>query len=226
MANCFQKLDGQKISYLSNFGEDWGMLAGLSAVVFIDNHDNQRGHGAGGENILFYQRPHPYKMATAFELAWAYGYPRLMSSYEFDRANDGQGPPSDGNGNTNDVTCFADWVCEHRWRQMYNLVKFHNVAVGSNVNNWWDNGEHAIAFGRGSNGFIVMNNEDYQISQSFSTDLPDGDYCDVVSCEYNRPQGGDCGETADGCRGIFTVSGGSVFISVPNDENPFVALHV
>ena len=29
-------------------GEGWGMMASGSALVFIDNHDNQRGHGAGG----------------------------------------------------------------------------------------------------------------------------------------------------------------------------------
>ena len=31
------------------------------------------------------------------------GYPVIMSSYHFNRDNDGQGPPSDGSGNTNNV---------------------------------------------------------------------------------------------------------------------------
>ena len=36
------------LAYLKNYGEDWDMLADSLAVVFTDNHDNQRGHGAGG----------------------------------------------------------------------------------------------------------------------------------------------------------------------------------
>jgi hypothetical protein len=31
------------------------------------------------------------------------GYPVIMSSYNFNRNNDAQGPPSDSNGNTNNV---------------------------------------------------------------------------------------------------------------------------
>jgi hypothetical protein len=34
--------------YLKNWGAAWGMPASTDAVVFIDNHDNQRGHGGGG----------------------------------------------------------------------------------------------------------------------------------------------------------------------------------
>ena len=41
------------------------------------------------------------------------------------------------------------------------MVRFHNVALGTPVLNWWDNGEHAISFSRGDKGFIVINNEDY-----------------------------------------------------------------
>lgn len=39
--------------YLSNFGESWGMLNGYNALVFINNHDNQRGHGGGGDIVTF-----------------------------------------------------------------------------------------------------------------------------------------------------------------------------
>ncbi len=28
--------------------QGWGMADGMHAVVFVDNHDNQRGHGGGG----------------------------------------------------------------------------------------------------------------------------------------------------------------------------------
>lgn len=34
--------------YLKTWGAAWGMPASTDVVVFIDNHDNQRGHGGGG----------------------------------------------------------------------------------------------------------------------------------------------------------------------------------
>jgi alpha-amylase len=53
-------------------------------IVFVDNHDNQRGHGAGGPTIITHKEPRLYKMAVAFTLAWPYGLARLMSSYAFE----------------------------------------------------------------------------------------------------------------------------------------------
>ena len=40
---------------LRTFGQSWGMLADAIAFVFVDNHDNQRGHGSGNELILTFQ---------------------------------------------------------------------------------------------------------------------------------------------------------------------------
>ena len=34
--------------WLSNFGAAWGMPSSNDMVVFLSNHDNQRGHGGGG----------------------------------------------------------------------------------------------------------------------------------------------------------------------------------
>ena len=52
------------------------------AMVFIDNHDNQRGHGGGG-NLLTHEDPWNYKVGSAFMLAHDYGFKRVMSSYYF-----------------------------------------------------------------------------------------------------------------------------------------------
>merc|ERR1712048_39811 len=30
------------------YDQNWGMADGMHAVVFVDNHDNQRGHGGAG----------------------------------------------------------------------------------------------------------------------------------------------------------------------------------
>merc|ERR1712071_101134 len=67
-----------------NFGEGWGMMPSGNALVFIDNHDNQRGSGGGGSHLTF-REPKPYKMAVAFMLAWPYGFPRVMSSFYWDQ---------------------------------------------------------------------------------------------------------------------------------------------
>lgn len=61
------------------------MLKSQSSLVFIDNHDNQRGHGAGGKDILTFRTPTLYKMATAYMLAWPYGVARIMSSYGWEQ---------------------------------------------------------------------------------------------------------------------------------------------
>lgn len=225
-----KKSHGEKLMYLRLFGEAWGFLPSNDALVFIDNHDNQRGHGSAGDVLTFFE-PRLYKMANAFMLAWPYGLPRVMSSYSWPRdfrdgkdQNDWIGPPSDDAWRIKDVvrhldnTCGNGWVCEHRWRQIYNLVELRSAAGNAPVTNWWDNGFHAIAFGRGNSTFLVINNEGFRLERVYQTSLPAGIYCDVVSGS----------KTSTGCSGrSYTVNGeGEVAISVDNAwEDPMVALH-
>ena len=35
------------------YDQGWGMLDSQDAFVFVDNHDNQRGHGAGGDVLTY-----------------------------------------------------------------------------------------------------------------------------------------------------------------------------
>jgi alpha-amylase len=202
----------------------------LDALVFIDNHDNQRAGDFG--TILTFFESNMYKIATAFELAWDYGHVRLMSSYNWPRnivngvdTNNWVGPPTNGGGSTKDVVCFnGEWICEHRWREIYNMVRFHNTVIGNGVVNWWDNGFQAIAFGRGNRGFIFINNEDFSITMTLQTGLPAGEYCDVISCDNNYPP---CGDSGGSCRNTVTVnSDGTASFTVPNGENPIIAIHV
>jgi hypothetical protein len=51
-----------------------------------------------------------------------------------------------------DLSCGGGWICEHRWRQIYNMVRFRNIAEFESVQNWWDNGNDQIAFSRGDKG--------------------------------------------------------------------------
>jgi alpha-amylase len=76
-----------QLTYLSNFGAPWGFLNSTDALVFIDNHDNQR---SGGGPILTYKSPRQYKMATAFAAAFPYGHWRMMSSFEFSDTSKGE----------------------------------------------------------------------------------------------------------------------------------------
>lgn len=197
-----------------NFGEGWGMLNSDAAFVFVDNHDNQRNHGGGG-NIVTHTDPASYKRAVAFMLAWNYGTKRIMSSFSFDGDTD-RGPPGNGPIINGQGTCDGGWVCEHRWRQIRNMVGFSKQAGGYGVENWWSNGNNQISFSRGNQAFFAMTCEG-SVSRDFTTGLPDGNYCDVIS--------GD--PTDSGCTGMYvTVSGGNAHITVPSGEDSMVAIHV
>jgi alpha-amylase len=65
------KKDGQKMSYLKNFGTGWGFISDGDSLAFLDNHDNQRGHGGGGE-ILTYHKSKEYKIANGNYLEYIF----------------------------------------------------------------------------------------------------------------------------------------------------------
>ena len=55
-----QAVNGKnQFKYFKNFGEDWGMMSRFDALVFIDNHDNQRGSDS---NIITFRTPRKYKV--------------------------------------------------------------------------------------------------------------------------------------------------------------------
>ncbi|XP_046384116.1 alpha-amylase 2-like [Ischnura elegans] len=179
------------LKWLKTFGASWGLVPSEDSVVFVDNHDNQRGHGGGGSNILTHKDPRLYKMAVAFMLGWPHAeVARIMSSFSFVQMDDG--PPM-ANSRTGDIasvevrddlSCAGGWVCEHRWRQIYNMVAFRNVVHGTGVDEWWDNGSNQIAFCRGRMGFMAFNGQyGVHLKKRLKTCLPPGVYCDVISGE-------------------------------------------
>ncbi|XP_070562671.1 alpha-amylase-like [Ptychodera flava] len=224
-----------QLKWFDTFGEPWGMLPDGDSLVFVDNHDNQRGHGAGGFNtILSFFEPKLYKMAVVFTLAYPYGFTRLMSSYDWDRQieggvdkNDWIGPPHEGDYSTKDViinadgSCGNDWICEHRWRPITNMVAFRNTAGSESLANWWDNSNNQIAFSRGSKAFIAINNDYSALSATLTTGLPSGQYCDIIHGDFDSSTG-----TCSGSTVTVDGSGQATIYIDNNDEEPMIAIHV
>ena len=184
-----------------------GKLPSGSAVVFTDNHDNQRGHGGGGEPVTFHNGS-LYNIANVFMLAFPYGYPKVMSSYEF--SNGDQGPPAPGG-------CGAPgWVCEHRWTAIANMVGFRNQTNGEPLSNWWDNGNNRIAFGRGDKGFVAINKENGTMNETLYTGMAAGTYCNIAS-----------GDVVNGaCTGNTIVVNGSGYANFQVGGFEAAAIHV
>ncbi|XP_055845375.1 alpha-amylase 1-like [Episyrphus balteatus] len=215
IGNMFR--NGDKLKYLRNWGEGWSFLPTKYSLIFVDNHDNQRAEA------LNYKSAKKYKMAVAFMLSFPYGNPRVMSSFDF-RNSDDAPPSSDGQNILSpkfnaDDSCANGWICEHRWRQIYNMVGFRNAVAGTSVNNWWDNGGDQIAFCRGNKGFVAFNQEYYNLNQRLYTCLPAGTYCDVIS-------GKKVGSSCTGKR-IDVGQDGRAQININNnDEDGVLAIHI
>ncbi|MEU3658829.1 alpha-amylase family protein [Streptomyces sp. NPDC032940] len=166
--------NSENLAYLKNYGEGWGYMSSGVSGVFVDNHDTER-----NGSTLNYKDNAAYTLANVFMLAWPYGAPDVNSGYEWSSTD--AGPPNGGRVNA----CWQDgWKCQHAWPEIKSMVAFRNATRGQAVTNWWDNGNDAIAFGRGNKGFVAVNHESGSLSRTFQTSLPAGTYCDVQS---NKP---------------------------------------
>lgn len=158
---------------------NWGLLPSDKAVVFTDNHDNQRGHGSGG-HIITFKKPELYQLANIFMLAFPYGTPRIMSSYQFN--NPDQGPPHHSvHQDHQTINCFNNtWQCEHRWPAIANMVKFREFTDGTPLEHWWQDGRNRIAFSRGDKGFVAINRTNAPLVATIKTAMPAGTYCEII----------------------------------------------
>jgi alpha-amylase len=62
---------------------------------------------------------------------------------------------------------------------------FRSVVRDQAPSNIVHDEDNRIAFRRGSKGFFALNNADYQWDRTFFVGMPEGQYCDVISGEYN-----------------------------------------
>ena len=163
---------GGDIGGLERLGTEIGLLPTDRAVVFVDNHDTQR---HGGDHTFNYTLGDRYVLANVFMLAWPYGYPKVMSSFDFEERD--EGPPE-----SNPIAaCGEAWVCEHRIPAIANMVGFRAATAGAPVTRWRQHGDAALSFGRGDSGHVVINLGNEPLDVAIVTGLPPGDYCDIVA---------------------------------------------
>ena len=141
--------------------------------AMITNHDTER-----NGSTLNYKSGSTYTLAHEFMLAYGYGAPTVYSGFAFNGSDDS--PPASSDGMVTGTDCATTWICTDRTRGIANMVGWHNAATGEAVANWWDGGNNAIAFSRGDTAWIAINNSGSAVSQTFTTGLAAGTYCDII----------------------------------------------
>jgi pullulanase/glycogen debranching enzyme len=215
---------------LQNMVANWSLMPSEFALVFTDNHDNQRGHGAGGACIADYRDGIRHELANIFLLASPYGYAQMISSYYWDGTHDSYGPPSTS-GNTlagsgastypvygsgqvaGDLPSGCDashWVCEHRRQSSTGMVGFRAVTAGQAISDWQNIGAAStdhIAFGRGVKGFVAINNTGSAATTSYTSSMAAGVYCDVTRGQLSA-DGSSCVDNNGAASRTITVDAG------------------
>ncbi len=170
------------------FHIDQNLPASTDSIVFATNHDLER---TGDYDILKFSSDDQklYRLGQIFMLAWPYGYPQVYSGFNFASYDDG--PPLDGNLRTLGILnaqdkCQAPWTCEHRLSEVAAMVDFRNQTDRAfSVNNLWSNNQNQVSFNRGNIGFVAINFSTNSWVTDFQTNLPAGNYCNIVGASYN-----------------------------------------
>ena len=61
------------------------------------------------------------------------------------------------------------------------MVGFRRIVAGTPIANWWDNGAQAIAFSRGTKGFVAINNGTAPLDTTIVTGMASGSYVDRIA---------------------------------------------
>jgi len=197
------------IASLQNL-DSQGWIAGSGANVFVSNHDTER----SSNSLNPYSPSNAYTSAVIFSLAHPYGTISVLSSYTTFYNYD-SGAPNGGAGTCSDTVDVARWFCQHRWPAIAGMVSFRNNVGNAPLTGWVSPSSQQIAFGRGTSGFVAINNQDSAWSATFATGLAQGSYCNVIEGPCNN---GVCDGTA------FSVgSDGSLTVTI--GPRQAIALH-
>ncbi len=168
-----------------------GALTPANSVSFVTNHDTER----NGLH-LSYKDGDTYRLANIFQLAYKWSTPTVYSGFEFSSSD--QAPPN-ANGFVTDTNCASDWSCLQRDTAITGMVKWHNAVGSESVTNWSSKSSNVIGFGRGTAGYVAINNGSSAATYTFATGMADGSYANVV----------------DNGASTVTVSGGNATLTVP-----------
>lgn len=173
------------------------------AVVFVDNHDTER-----GEAKATYRKSDLYVIANALMLADDYGSPVVYSGYAFSDRD--AGAPVGDDGRVLDAVCpgdaaprseyrDGDRTCVHAWDAIAGMVEFRRVAGDAARVPGIETGD-AYGFERLGRGVVAVNVGTDPQGIDIPTSLPDGTYCDVVAGPALDAEScaGDTAEVADG----------------------------
>jgi glycosidase len=178
--------------------------------TFIANHDTER----NGQTLTVNSPNNMYTLAHVWILAHPFGSPTILSSYQFSSvdagAPNGNSGTCSGNGGAN------GWYCQHRWVAVSGMVGFRNAVQTTDITNWVSPSSQLVAFGRGSAGFVVINNSDQVWSSTFQTSLPAGTYCNVIDGVKNGAS----------CTGTTITVGPNGSFSYNLDGRKAIAIHI
>ena len=177
------------IASLSSFGN--GLLPAANSVSFVTNHDTER----NGRHLT-YKDGATAVLANVFQLAYRHTTPTVYAGFSF---SDPEGAPPNSNGFVTDTNCASGWACVNRDPAVTGMVAWHNAVGSSAMANWQNPRSNVIGFGRGSAGFVAINNSGSAYTGTFTTGLANGTYCNVINA----------------CATSVSVSGGQATITVP-----------
>jgi alpha-amylase len=157
-----------------------GTVPGEQAYTFVTNHDTERGN-----QTLSYKDPAHFHLASLLMLAVDYGTPVLYSGYAF---SDRDAGPPQTDGRVDDVVCATspepadgEFLCigdqqaaMTAWRAQVGDAAIANEHVDGRL----------LAFDRGDLGLVAFNADpERELAAELATNLPDGNYCDVLSTD-------------------------------------------
>ncbi|WP_051621887.1 alpha-amylase family glycosyl hydrolase [Ruminobacter sp. RM87] len=167
-----------------------------NSEVFVNNHDDEYKRCSAGSCSMSTQNNPYYHLAQSWMAVWPEGTVRqIYSGYSFS-SHDPAGPVSASR-------CTGGWLCQHREPIVLNAPRFARATRGKKVTTkGYDSG--ILWFNRGSKGFYAMNPTGSDVKHTFTVEMPDGDYCDILGAK--DPDRDPCGKEVKVRNGRVTLT--------------------